>query len=158
MGTILLLLLFFTVPPTTPPTTAPMTTSTMTAMVMMPLRLRQKDARGLGVEGGYAGELNFSPESFSAIPGARGRVSGAGRGVCGGGLRAEGVRRGGCWRRSTLYPSYIRLVSSRRCKKARGCAHLQLCASRSGCFVQQILVIGRHGLLDWSTSERWSVA
>lgn len=35
--------IFPTVPPTAPPTTAPITTMTITKMVILPLRVRQKD-------------------------------------------------------------------------------------------------------------------
>jgi len=102
--TVLLLLLFLIVPPTAPPTTAPTTTRTMTTRVMMPLRVRQKDVRGLGADGGYAGELNFSAEAASGMAGVNGTATGGGWGDCdGGGLRVEGVRRTGCSaRRSTL--------------------------------------------------------
>lgn len=104
----LLLLPLVTVPPTAPPTTAPMTTRTTRTMVMMPLRVRQNDVCGLGAEGGYVGARNFSPEPFSAASCINGTVTGAGAAwsACGGGLRVEGVRRGGCSNRSTLYPSW----------------------------------------------------
>lgn len=132
----LLLLLFLMVPPTAPPTTAPMTMRTATTTVMMPARLRQKDVRGFGA----VGEPNFSPEPASAMVGNKGTVAGAGWGVCGGGLRTEGVRRGGCSRRSTLYPSYMEpreprasvRVGARLCSLPTcNCARVALGASSS---------------------------
>jgi hypothetical protein len=100
---VVLLLLFLTVPPTAPPTTAPMTMRAMRTTVITPLRLRQKDVRGSGAGRVCAGEVNFSPEPVPAMPGVKGTVGWAIWGaVWGGGLRTEGVRRGGCSRRSTL--------------------------------------------------------
>lgn len=100
---VVLLLLFLTVPPTAPPTTAPMTMRTMRTMAIIPLRLRQNDVRDSGAGRVYAGEVNFSPEPVSAMPGVKGTVGGGiWGGIWGGGLRTEGVRRGGCSRRSTL--------------------------------------------------------
>lgn len=114
--TTVLVLLFLTVPPTAPPTTAPMTIRTMMTMAMTPLRLRQKDVRGFGAA--EVCEPNFSPEPVSAMPDIKGMLTGAGWGVCeggsGGGMRMEGVRRGGCSRRSTLYPSYMVVESCER--------------------------------------------
>ena len=99
---VVLLLLFLTVPPTAPPTTAPITMRTMRTTVMTPLRLRQKDVRDSGAGGIYGVEANFSPGTVSAIAGVKDAGGGIWAGICGGGLRREGVRRGGCSRRSTL--------------------------------------------------------
>lgn len=155
----LLLLPFLTVPPTAPPTTAPMTTMTMTKTVITPLRLRQNDVRDLGWAGARVRELNFSPEPASAMPGVKGAGTDGGWGICGGGLRTEGVRRGGCSRRSTLYPSYMILESCERqsevglqmSKRRREAvfSHLQLCTSRPRYRVKQVLVVGRHWRLGW---------
>jgi len=72
-------LVFLIVPPTAPPTTAPMTMRTMAKMVMMPLRVRQKDVRGF--VGAYTGEPSFSLEAVSGMAG----VTGTGTGGTGGG-------------------------------------------------------------------------
>lgn len=77
-------------------------------MVMMPFRVRQNDTFGLGAGTG-AGESNFSPDPFSAMAGVNGTAiaAGPGWGMCGVGVRRDGVRRGasaGGSSKSTLYP------------------------------------------------------